>query len=67
MHINQKVSKFYIYIYIYIRINTISYTLVVVNISFFLTLMSFEVQSYVNLNGDKPERRPDTAREKKFY
>ena len=40
----------FIYIYI-IRIYTISYTLIVVNISFFHRLMSFEVQSCFNLNG----------------
>ena len=36
---------------IYIRIYTIPYTLIVVNIYFFHRLMSFKVQSCVNLNG----------------
>ena len=36
-------------VYVYIRIYTISYTLIVVNVSFFHRLMSFEVQSCINL------------------
>ena len=52
--------------YIYIRIYTTSYTLIVVNISFFHRLMSFEVQSDVNLNWtNRKEGR--TQQERKNY
>ena len=60
----------YIYIYVYISIYTISYTLIVVNISFFHGLMSchfkINVQSCVNLNGtNRKENR--TQQQQKFY
>ena len=68
----------YIYIYIYIYIcacgsvcvyiyknlfYAISYTLIVVNISFFHRLMLFKVQSGVNLNGTN--RKEDRTQQKK--
>ena len=53
-------------VYIYIRIYAISYTLIVVNISFFHRLMSFKVQSCVNLN--ETNRKEDrTQQEKKSF
>ena len=54
-------------VYIYIRIYTISYTLIVVNISFFHRLMSFEVQSWVNLNGTNQKEDRTQQDKKKFY
>ena len=52
--------------YIYKRSYTVSYTLIVVNISFIHRLMSFEVQSCVNLNGAiRKEGR--TQQEKKCF
>ena len=54
----------YVSVFIYIRIYTISYTVIVVKISFFHRLISFKVQSCVNLNGTS--RREDTGREKTF-
>ena len=48
------------------RIYTISYTLIVVNISFFHRLMSFEVQFYFNLNGAN-RKKGRTRQEKKYF
>ena len=53
-------------VYIYIRIYTKSYTLIVVNISFFHRLMSFEVQPCVNLNGTN-QKEDRTQQEKKNF
>ena len=50
-------------VFIYIRINTISYTLIVVSISFLHRLKSFKVQSCVNLNGTN--RKEDRAQQEK--
>ena len=56
----------YVSMFIYIRIYTNSYTLIVVNISFFHRLMSFKVQSCVNLK--RTNRREDwTQQEKKRF
>ena len=54
-------------VYIYKNLfYTISYTLIDVNISFFHSLMSFKVQSCVNLNG--ANRKEDrTQQEKKRF
>ena len=55
-----------VFVFMYIRIYTISYTLMAVNISFFHRLMSFKVQSCVNLNGTY--RKEDrTQQEKKSF
>ena len=51
---------------IYIRIYTISYALVVVNIYFFHRLMSFKVQSCVNLNGAN-RKEDQTQQDKKDF
>ena len=48
------------------RIYTISYTLIVVNISFFHRLMSFEVQYCLNLNGTN-QKEGRTRQEKKSF
>ena len=53
----------YVSVFIYIRIYTISYTVIVVKIYFFHRLMSFKVQSCVNLNGTN--RREDRTQEEK--
>ena len=53
-------------IYIYIRIYAISYTLIVVNISIFHRLMSFEGQSCVNLNGGN-RKEGQIQQEKKSF
>ena len=50
-------------VYIYIRIYTISYSLIVVNI-FFHRLMSFEVQSCVDLSRTKGK---EGRTQQKFY
>ena len=56
----------FVSVFIYIRIYTISYTLIVVNISFFHRLMSFKVLPCVNLIGtNRKENR--TQREKKGF
>ena len=56
----------YVSMFIYIRIYTNSYTLIVVNISFFHRLMSFKVQSCVNLK--RTNRKEDwTQQEKKRF
>ena len=53
-------------VYMFIRIFTISYTLIVVNFSFFHRLMLIEVQFCVNLNGtNRKEGR--TRQEKKSF
>ena len=53
-------------VFINTRIYTISYTLTVVNISFFHRLILFKVQSCVNVNGR--DRKEDPAQqEKKFF
>ena len=53
-------------VFIYIRIFTVSYTLIVVNISFFNRLMSFKVQFCVNLDGTNPKENR-TQEEKKSF
>ena len=53
-------------VFICIRIYTISYTLIVVNISFFHRLMSVKVQSCVNLIGTNREENR-TQQEKKYF
>ena len=70
IYLNRKLSfyifKNFIYVFIYIRISTISYTLIVVNISFFHRLMSFKVQFCFNLSGTS--RKEDrTQQEKKCF
>ena len=56
----------FVSVFIYIRIYTISYTLIVVNVSFFYRLMSFKVQPCFNLNGTN--RKEDrTHQEKKRF
>ena len=56
----------YVCVYMFIRIFTISYTLIVVNFSFFHRLMLIEVQFCVNLNGtNRKEGR--TRQEKKSF
>ena len=55
-----------LYVFVYIRIYTISYTLIVFNISFSHKLMSFKVQSCANLNRRNREENW-TQQEKEIF